>query len=219
MEPDKPSPLTVRSALHDLGEGLFGWERGFLYTLRRSVLEPARLARDYVEQRSQAPVRPLRYLLLAIALYSALVWWWVGELGGGRASTLSGEQLEQAQWLTRHAAWMVALVLLPMAWLLKLGSGGRISGMLALCLLAYVQANALLLNALLQTPSGQYAPVWLPMLINLVVLGYVLSAMATLHGAPRWRGWLLAIGVLVAGQLVNAGVVLAALHWIRPLLG
>lgn len=213
-----PPALTVRAAVQDLGEGLVGWERGLLYTLRRSLWAPARLAREYVEGRSQAPVRPLRYLLLAIAVYSAVSWWWLSGVGGGRAAELGAEQLAQAEWITRNAAWIVALVLPPMAWLLRVGSMGRISGMLALCLLAYVQANALLLNALLQTPAGQFAPIWLPQAINLLLLGYFLAAMAALHGAPRWRAWLLALVVLVAGQLVNAAVVLAALRWVRPLL-
>lgn len=218
MNSQQPSPLTVRAALGDLGEGLFGWERGLLHTLRRSLWQPARLAREYVEQRSQAPVRPLRYLLLAVAVYSAVCWWWLSEVGGGRAAQLGAEQLAQAEWITRNAAWMVGLVIPPMAWLLHIGSAGRISGMLALCLLAYVQANALLVNALLQTPAGQFAPLWLSYTINLLLLGYFLAAMANLHGAPRWRAWLLALFALVAGQLINAGVVLAALRWIRPLL-
>ena len=65
--------LTLRSVWRDFAERFLKWERGLPATVRLAVLDPGRLARDYVSGRRRRYVNPVSFLLLGSALAVLLI--------------------------------------------------------------------------------------------------------------------------------------------------
>lgn len=205
--PDVP-PVTLEEVLSEVGDEFLSLDRGLPGTMLALCLRPARVARAYLFERDRRYVRPLRYLLLSIAL-GLLASWIVLDKLGMRASLGASERaLQQSSFLLEHAALLTLLVLPLVAGAMRLLFHGlKLRYLDALVLLAYTQAQVNLLSLL--------ALGWLVLagdndgqgVLGLVAAVYLVWSWAGFAQGPAWRRWLAAVLSLVAGQLINAGVV------------
>ena len=213
LKPAAQGELTWREILQDLRENLIGDERGLWYTFRRAWRNPRGLAFDHVQRRDGAAVRPLRYLLLAVAIYSTVSWWLLSKAPWPRALVLSELQMRQAEFSIQHAGLLVLVILPLFALLVHLLSLRRVRLLPILVMLSYAQSQVLLAQALLVTPLALFASQALAVGPSLLLAVYLWWAVAGVLPGPRWRAWLLALLALAGAQLLNNLVVSAALRW------
>lgn len=176
MSPPPQGPLTLSEAAADLLEATLGHERGLLYTLRLAVSQPLQLAEGYVDERSQAPIRPLRFLIGCIALYSAVVWWLLDRGAAWLGRPLPAKELDQIGLLLQYAGLFAAVVLPCMALIVHLLSGRRVAVIKALALLCYANGTVLLWGAGVVIPSALLGPPWLAVAFGVVGAAYLWAA-------------------------------------------
>ena len=65
--------LTLRSVWRDFAERFLKWERGLPATVRMALLDPGRLAREYVAGRRRRYVNPVSFLILGATVAVLLI--------------------------------------------------------------------------------------------------------------------------------------------------
>jgi hypothetical protein len=201
--------LSASEVWQDIADGLFSLERGLPYTFATLWWKPATQARRYVATRDPTLIRPLRYLLVSVAFYSAVVWTLISQVADRQTLGLGETQMAQLETVLQHAGWLVLLILPLVAlivWLLAWGSGLRL--LEALVLLAYAQAQVLLAQALLVVPAAVLGLTLTAQLAGLAAGIYMVAAIAGFIPGNRWRAWAAAIASVILGTLLN-GVVVA----------
>jgi hypothetical protein len=201
--------LSPGEVWQDIADGLFSLERGLPYTFATLWWKPATQARRYVATRDPTLIRPLRYLLVSVAFYSAVVWTLISQVADRQTLGLGETQMAQLETVLQHAGWLVLLILPLVAlivWLLAWGSGLRL--LEALVLLAYAQAQVLLAQALLVVPAAVLGLTIAAQLTGLAAGIYMVAALAGFIPGNRWRAWAAAIATVILGTLLN-GVVVA----------
>ncbi len=154
----RPPRLTLTAFLASVGDEVFSLERGFPWTFWQLVRRPGWAVRRYVEWRDDRLTRPLRYLIVAVALAALLL----HALGVDR-SFLSGVELG-AQGSGADAARAAAIaavfarfdLILLLVWVPAVALAVRlayrrhgINLVEAIVLAAFVLAQVCLLQALL----------------------------------------------------------------------
>ncbi len=204
--PETP-PLSAREIWRDVVDGLFSTERGLPYTFATLWWKPARQARGYVETRDPRLLRPLRYLLLAVAFYSTVTWWMFQRFGHRLGNALDATAMLQIEAMLQHAGWLVLLVLPLVALLLHLASWRRTPLLSALVLLAYAQAQVLFGQALVAVPAML---LWHPLAgqaCGLLLSVYMLLTVGRFVGGGWLRATWVAVVTVAGGTLINVGVV------------
>lgn len=215
--PSGHGPLSIAALRRDLAAELLSFERGLPHTFVQVWRAPAVVAARYVHTRDPGLVRPLRYLLVAVAGYSALAWLLMSKLGLAERLALTPLQSAQSEFVIQHAGWIVLVVVPAIAGLLRAFEGPRAGSYVhALVLVAYTQAQALWVQALVLTPLAFLALPWLPAAVSLVVAVWLLWAWSRYFPGRPWRGWIAALVALVSGTAINQLVVQFALRWFGP---
>ncbi len=200
--------LTVGEIWQDLADGLFSFERGLPYTFATLWWKPATQARRYLATRDPALIRPLRYLLVAVAVYSALTWALLSQFADFAELGATGQQVAQTELVLRHAAWLVLLILPLIALLMRvLAWRSPLRFIDALVLLAYAQAQVLLGQALLVVPVAVFGSNLLAQIVGTLISLYMVFAIATFIPTRRWWAWIAAVLTVVLGTLANAVIV------------
>ena len=206
-------PVTLRNILAEAGDEFLSWDRGLLGTVSALCTRPAAVARAYLFERSRRYVRPLRYLVVSIAL-SVLASWIVLDQQGMRGRLGASAKVQQeGSLLLEHAAILTLLVLPFVAGAMRLLFHGlRVRYVDALVVLAYSQAQVNLFSLLALAwlaASGNNAA---QPPLSVLAVAYLLWSWASFAQGPAWRRWLAAAITLVAGQLINSAFVLSALR-------
>jgi len=205
-------PVTLRELLLDARDELLQWERGLPGTLRWLLQRPALVVRSFVWQRSPRFVRPLRFLLLSVAVFVLTDWFIHQQLG---LKVVDGKRDAFADFLLEHIAVLQVLLLPLMALLMRLlFQGLQLRYVDALVTLGYSQAMVNLASALLLLLL-----VWWPANVLLqaghtvLVVIYVLWAWASTGIGPAWRRWLAAVATLLLAQTLNAAFLALLARW------
>lgn len=210
-------PLSLSALRRDLAAELFSLERGLLHTFVQVWRAPAAVAARYVATRDPGLVRPVRYLLIAVAAYSALAWFLMSKLGLAERLALTPVQSAQSEFVIQHAGWIVLVVVPAIAGLLRAFEYPRAGSYVhALVLVAYTQAQALWVQALVLTPLAFLALPWLPAAVSLLVAAWLLWAWSRYYPGRPVRAWVAAVVALVAGTAFNQVAVQLALRWFGP---
>lgn len=207
------TPLTLRALGRDLWDETFGLERGAGRTFVDLWRRPAVVAQRYCATRDPRYVRPLRYLLVAVAAYSAAAWLLLtyGDLAARMG--LEPAQLRRMSFAIQHTGALV-LVVVPLVavvlWLLRRAWGLRL--LEALVLVAYTQAQVLWAAVLIGMGASLLRWSWLDNAIAVLLFGYLAWAWSGLGGGRRWLAVVLAALAIVAGTLINDVVVGTAMR-------
>ena len=215
--PQEREPLSLSALRRDLVAELFNLERGLAHTFVQVWRAPAATAARYVRTRDATLVRPVRYLLIAVAGYSALAWLLLTQLGLAERLALTPAQSAQSGFIIQHAGWIVLVVVPAIALLLRAFQPPRGGSYVeALVLVAYTQAQGLWYQALVLTPLAFLATPWASTTATLAVMAWLLWAWSGAFPGRIVRGWIAALFALVAGTALNQGVVYLALRWFGP---
>lgn len=205
--PSKPSTpedlVTLRELLIEARDEALQWDRGFPGTVRWLVQQPTLVIRGLLWQRSQRFTRPLRFLLITVAIAVLMEWLIRDQLGWGSAAS---EQAKLDSFLLEHAA-ILQLLLLPLiaAFMRLCFFGLQLRYVDALVTMAYVQGMVNLLGALMLPLQADYPYAnWLTGAAGLVLVGYALWVWASVAIGPAWRRWLASVLLLVLSSLLNA---------------
>jgi hypothetical protein len=207
--PAAPRQVTLKEILDEASDELFSLDRGLPGTFLSLCWRPAHVVRAYLFARdARRYVRPLRYLLLSIALSVAASWLVLDKWGFRDRLGASEQALAQTSFLLEYAAVLTLLVLPLIATALRLAFHGlQVRYVDALVLLGYTQAQINLLSLLglgwLAVSGSNDAQVPLA-LVGTAYLVWSWSGFAT---GPAWRRWLSSLLALVLGQVINAAVV------------
>ena len=215
--PQEREPLTVSALRRELAAELFNLERGLAHTFVQVWRAPAATAARYARTRDATLVRPVRYLLIAGAGYSALAWLLLTRLGLAERLALTPAQSAQSGFIIQHAGWIVLVVVPAIAGRLRAFEYPRAGSYAhALVLVAYTQAQALWVQALVLTPLAFLALPWLPAVVSLLMAIWLLWAWSRYYPGRPVRAWIAAFVALVAGTAINQVVVQLALRWFGP---
>ena len=205
MEERKQGPVTLREIGAELSAEYLQWDRGLPGTFVAVTLRAGAVARDYLERRGAAWVRPLRYLLLSILASVAVSWLAYERLGLARAQDATGE----APFLLENAALLTLLILPLVAAVMRaLFHGLGVRYVDALVVLGYTQAQAnwfATATPLLLLAGAPALPASLAFAV--AVSAWLVWSWAGFARGPAWRRWLSAAGTLVLGQAINGLVV------------
>ena len=206
-------PVTLRNILDEAGDEFLSWDRGLLGTVSGLCTRPAEVARAYLFERSRRYVRPLRYLVVSIAL-SVLASWWVLDQQGMREHLgASTKAIWQGSLLLEHAAIITLIVLPLVAGAMRLlFHGMRVRYVDALVVLAYSQAQVNLFQILAVAWLAAIGNSAADLPVSLLAAAYLLWSWASFAQGPAWRRWLAAVLTLVAGQLINGVIVVLAIR-------
>ena len=199
---------------HELEHSVLHMDRGILFTLRRLVLRPGDLLRDYIDGRRADIVKPLMLLMIL----SAAIVFLTSALGTGVVVHPRGETAAQAEFLRQLDDWMtghfvlVTLLLLPLeALAFKLVFGGKrgLNYPEWLVVTAYLTSQTLLfwiLGLLLQR--------WVPQVPQWVLLLSAVYATFTLvqffRDEAAWETALRVLAGYVAFMLASQALAVAA---------
>lgn len=215
--PQEREPLTVSALRRELAAELFNLERGLAHTFVQVWRAPAATAARYARTRDATLVRPVRYLLIAVAGYSALAWLLLTRLGLAERLALTPAQSAQSGFIIQHAGWIVLVVVPAIALLLRAFHPPRSGSYVeALVLVAYTQAQGLWYQALVLTPLAFLATPWASTAATLAMMAWLLWAWSGHFPGRIVRGCFAALVALVAGTALNQGVVYLALRWFGP---
>lgn len=207
-----PTAVTLRELLLDTRDELLQWEHGLPGTLRWLLQRPVLVVRSFVWQRSPRFVRPLRLLLLSVAVYVLTDWFVHRQLG---LKVTDAERNAFGEFLLEHIAVLQLLLLPLMALVMRLLFHGlQLRYVDALVTLGYSQAmvnlaSALLLLALVWWPGN----VWLQIGHTVLLVGYVLWFWAGTGVGPAWWRWLAAVGTLLLAQSLNTVFLSLLARW------
>lgn len=202
-DPELPSnPVTLREILLETRDEVLQWDHGLPGTLHWLLRQPALVIRHYLWQRSGRFTKPLRFLLISVAL-TILMDWLVHRQLGWRSMVTPAADLDN--FLIENSALLLLLILPIIALVFRLCFIGlRIRYVDALVTLAYTQSVINIIGALtiLTLP-------WLPAqrialtAISLLLLVYTLWVWSGVAIGPAWRRWLAALLTLLLGQVLN----------------
>lgn len=213
---EEPRPLTLRDSWLEFADEFLSWDRGLGGTFRRLWSAPGEVMRDYTRRRLNHHTRPLRYLLLSIAVNIIVLWLITGHLGWGPRLGIQPEDEGLVAFLTEHAA-LFTLFILPFgaALMRLLYTGLDLRYVDALVALAYTQAQVNWTQSLVMPVA---AALDRPALLGVISVGlglYVVYAWASCGVGPAWRRWSCAFLTLVAIQALNSVIVLGVDRYLR----
>ncbi len=204
LPPD--NPVTLREIVVEARDELLQWDRGFPGTARWMLVDPKQVIRSYLWQRSNRFTKPLRYLLVCVAI-GLLMDWLIHQKLALNSILAPDTQLDN--FLLQHTAVLQLLLLPLMALVLRLMFHGlRLRYVDALIALCYTQAQINLIGAgiipLVALLPGDRAIVTATSLLMVCYSLWIWSSVAV---GDAWRRWLAAILSLLLSQLLNSGFV------------
>ncbi len=213
--PQRPRSMTLEAVGREVADELFSFDRGFLHTFVRLWVEPLNVVRRYVHERDARLTRPVRYLLITVAITTAAAWLLVSQLGLARHLRMSPEALAQWEFLTKNTSWIVFLVL-PFV-ILIIREFDRVRGDLAAvsaaAMVTYTQAQVLWVQLIVAVPLA-YLPWRWPGAVAMLLISLWLYVLWVKHlGRPWWRSALGALLALVVAFVVNQLVIITMLHF------
>lgn len=203
-DPEQPNnPVTLREILQETRDEVLQWDHGLPGTLHWLLRQPALVIRHYLWQRSGRFTKPLRFLLLSVAV-TILMDWLVHRQLGWRSLVTPAADLDN--FLIENSAVLLLLILPIIALVFRLCFFGlQIRYVDALVTLAYTQSvvnliGALIILALPLLPAQRIVLT----AISLLLLVYTIWVWSSVAIGPAWRRWLAAIITLVLAQIANA---------------
>lgn len=217
---------------HELEHSVLHMDRGILYSLKRLMLRPGHLMRDYIEGRRAGQVKPLLLLMMMAAVVVLISRYLAGQeiidaaaVAGtlqGQASTATHQAgfvkayLLVTEWMNRHFA-ASTLLLLPLeaaSFRLAFHRVGKLNYPEWLVITAFLTVQTFVLWAVL---VALHRWVGQPQLwaVGLAVLYAIFSLAQFFHGYPRWKsalrtllgfGIFMVINALLVQILVTAVV-------------
>lgn len=200
------SPVTLTEILTEIRDETLQWDHGLPGTFRRLWLTPASVIRAYLWQRSNQYSKPLRYVLISVALGLLVNWFIHDKLG--YSSILRSNESDVDQFIRDNAAVLTLLLLPLMAVVMRLLFHGlQIRYVDALVTLTYTQgqvnfASALLTPAVVFLPGSRYVVA----AISLFLIVYLLWAWSSVAIGAAWRRWLAALLTLALSQALNGSM-------------
>ena len=197
------NPVTLRELLIEARDEALQWDRGFPGTVRWLLQQPTQVIRGLLWQRSHRFTRPLRFLLITVAIAVLMEWLIRDQFGWAGAAS---EQAKLDSFLLEHAA-ILQLMLLPLiaAFMRLCFFGLHVRYVDALVAMAYVQGMVNLLGALmLPLQTGYPYANWVTAAGGLLLVGYALWVWASVAIGPAWRRWLASVLLLLLSSLLNA---------------
>jgi hypothetical protein len=216
--PEPSKPLTLRAVSRELADELFSVDRGMLHTFVRLWVEPSAATQRYVERRDARLTPPARYLVVAIAVSTAVTWFVMSKLGLASHLGLKPSQVAQSEWVSQNTGWLVLLVLPPVIAVLRVfdRQRGAQAWASAAVLVAYTQAQSLWAQLLVVIPLAYLPTVWASGAASVVLSVWLLWAWTRYLGRPWWRAGLGALLAVVLGTLVNQLALWALWRWFGP---
>ncbi|WP_157591331.1 DUF3667 domain-containing protein [Permianibacter aggregans] len=212
-DPEQPNnPVTLREILQETRDEVLQWDHGLPGTLHWLLRQPALVIRHYLWQRSGRFTRPLRFLLLSVAV-TILMDWLVHRQLGWRSLVTPAADLDN--FLIENSAVLLLLILPIIALVFRLCFFGlQIRYVDALVTLAYTQGlinffGALMILLLPLAPAQRIVLI----VVTLMMMMYTLWAWSSVAVGPVWRRWLAALGALVLAQVANAAY-LQLINWV-----
>lgn len=203
-DPEQPNnPVTLREILQDTRDEVLQWDHGLPGTLHWLLRKPALVIRHYLWQRSGRFTKPLRFLLLSVAV-TILMDWLVHRQLGWKSLVTPAADLDN--FLIENSAVLLLLILPVIALVFRLCFFGlQIRYVDALVTLAYTQSvvnliGALIILALPLLPAQRIVLT----AISLLLLVYTIWVWSSVAIGAAWRRWLAAIITLVLAQVANA---------------
>lgn len=188
------------------------WDRGLVGTFLSLNWRPAYVVREYVYEREARYTPPWRYLLFAVLVNVSVTWLVLDNVRlPERASIAPGNA--QLTFLLDNAALLTLLMLPLFALAMRVCFIGlKVRYVDALVVLFYAQGHLDLLSlaslAVLAATGSEALAAW----VQPLLLVYFIWACAAFARGPWWWRILAGIATLVACQLINGAVVLAALR-------
>ena len=214
----RAGPVTLREIAAEFGDEFLSWDRGLPGTFFALFVRPARVVRAYLDERSRRYTRPLRYLLLSVALGLLANWWAYDHGDAERLLSPQEQQLRQSAFLIEHAALMTLLILPLVAVGMRLAFAGLgLRYVDALVLLGYTQAQVNLVSLVIPLWHATVGSRVLDVPVVIAVIGYLIWAWASTARGRAWRRWLSAVIAFVLAQAINAGVVSLVVFLARKL--
>ena len=214
----RDEPVTLREIAAEFGDEFLSWDRGLPGTFIALFARPAAVARAYLIERSHKYTRPLRYLLLSIALSLLANWWAYDYRAAAQLLTAQEQQLRESVFLVEHAALLTLLILPLVALAMRAAFAGlQVRYVDALVLLGYTQAQVNLVSLAIPLWHATVGTRLLDLPVTLVLVVYLVWAWASNAQGRGWRRWSAAMLAFILAQTINAAVV-SLMVWLAHVL-
>ncbi|MGE0743204.1 MAG: hypothetical protein AB7O98_17855 [Hyphomonadaceae bacterium] len=210
--PGAENPVTLRELAAGVRDDLLQWDRGILGVFVAMTVRPAHAPRAFIFDRDPRYAKPWRYLLFGV-LTNVAATWFIFDALGARARLNLAPQGAQESLLLDNAAILTLVTLPLMAIAVRLWFIGlKVRYLDALIVLFYVQGHINIWGVVaLAAFAATGQQIWITV-ATMALLAYFVWALASFARGPWWRRLLAAALSLISGQLINAGVVFAALR-------
>lgn len=209
--------LDTKGVLRDAFDAVTDLDSTFWTTFRGLLRDPGRLARDYVDGRRRRHMPPLRYMLISLAFYAALLVLTDSRPTDLGASVYQPELTSPRQtefmtqylaWVNRHFNFLIATIIPVMAvvlrWLFR-STGLNVAECLVLA--SYSQAQTFFLLAPFPVLLRDAWPpvVWAVMILS---TAYQAWAIAGFFRTAWWRGLLAYVAAYVTWLVIFVSAVI-----------
>lgn len=206
--------LSLREVFDEINEEFFSLDRGLPGTFLRLCWRPREVIRAYLDERSRRFTRPLRYLLIAIALSLLVGWLAYDHFGAVFVLGETERRIRESEWLVEHSALLTLLFLPLLAVVIRLCFFGlNVRYIDALVTLGYTQAQVHLFSLILPIWHASVGNRWIDLPVTGLVLAYLVWAWSSVADGPLWRRLPAAVLALILAQTLN-GLMVAGLLWL-----
>ncbi len=228
---------------HELEHSVFHMDRGILHTLKRLMLRPGRLIRDYIDGRRVGIVKPVLLIMMTGAAATLMAYYALDgdalgasftqglEAGAGQQDSMTAKQAEAMaevakvfgvvkDWMNRHLT-LITLLLIPVqaaAFKLTFRRFKQINYPEWLVIISFLTAQLFVVWTVFM-PLQHWWSGAQPVGMMLAVILNLLSLTQVFVGYPRWKAFLRGALGLAMTQLVTMAASLVAAMVIGVLVG
>ena len=206
--------LSIRDVFSEINDEFFSLDRGLPGTFLQLSWRPRDVIRSYLNERTRRFTRPLRYLLIAIALSLLVGWLAYDHFGAVAVLGETERKIRESEWLVEHSALLTLLFLPVLALVIRLCFFGlNVRYIDALVTLGYTQAQVHLFSLVLPIWHAAFSNRLADLPVTALVLAYLVWAWSSVADGPLWRRLLAAVFALFLAQTLN-GLMLGGVLWL-----